>query len=554
MSHLTALEKQDAAYGFARPHHRCPDCDRDVAAIAAERDALRRILGPRPAKTRAAWWTVPAAAALLAGLAWMMRPQDAPKEPAPARQEDFARRLARELSSPSAHKRAIAMSALRAMGGAAIPALDAAGTKEAKALADELRDPNPAISRRLKEFKFSISLKDAPLATMMEFIRDFAELNILIDPQTGAADKLVSIAVADTSLAEMFETVLKPLGLVAAPTADGVLLITTPERAPGATALAPLRLKAPAPPEIDRLIADLASDSIETREAAMKALCVEGAEARLWAALDHRDTEVASRAAEVLKRLYAPAPRAGTKLPSKHVAGVDCKDMRLDDIVRAAADLPAALEPGLEQEKASFSVKDVALDKALALLLDPRRLRTDVVHGVLYVSRSGVVRTAPGEGLFWTEPKRAAELSALLNRVADGDATSADALVATGAIDAVRYAQRVFGAERLEAVARRMLDQTKLWTADEPPAWKRSDSPLRRTLEEKKVSFDSLDADLSDVLAKLSKDAGVELALAAAESKVTLRLKDVSLGVALEFLARPRGMQARIEGGRVVVR
>ncbi|MBU4305966.1 MAG: hypothetical protein KJ893_10185 [Candidatus Omnitrophica bacterium] len=106
---------------------------------------------------------------------------------------------------------------------------------------------------------------------------------------------------------------------------------------------------------------------------------------------------------------------------------------------------------------------------------------------------------------------------------------------------------------------KRMLDVDKAWMIDEPQAkaresgreGKRIKSKLKAFAEQKKVSVDFSDAQLSKVFEYLSEAGGINIimdeAAVARAGSVSIRLKDVSLVLALESILRTKGLGYRFE-------
>lgn len=119
--------------------------------------------------------------------------------------------------------------------------------------ADSFRYPSPGAWRELHahaqgiaapEFRkcrvllgaieVSVTFADKPLEDVLSFLREYSELNLVLDAECVDAIQLpkrVSIEVEDATLAEALDTVLKQAEMDYRVTEEGVVLITTPEKA-----------------------------------------------------------------------------------------------------------------------------------------------------------------------------------------------------------------------------------------------------------------------------------------------------------------------------------
>jgi len=554
--HLTELQKHDAAYGTSSERH-CGECGRAVDALRAEREALGRMLAVEapPAEalrarlrrrgSGARWWLlVPAAALALAFLRVFFIAD--PPQVAPAQDHGaFVERLVRELKSPSQVRRGLAEAGLRACGAGALAALDASDAPVAKMLAEDIRRPHAMrqAEEKLATVKVTFAFKDVDIKSLVDLAMRIAGLEATVDPDVRGK---LTLSVNDVPVGNVLETALKPLGFVAAPMHDGTVRVTTPERAKSLLpARAPLALPTVLPADVDRRIAELGAETLETRDAAERALSTPGAEEPLWKALDGPDREVALRAERLLKLFYSVPPAGRPKVAAKE-GGFWSSVMHgplggLPAGAREKLGLQVAIEPGVE-------ARGINVRAAVRLQLDPG-WDYDAVHGIVYIFQAGRAArsTEPVEPLLWLPADRAKVIGDLIAR---GDEVELRALGAEAVVP-LRYAARVVPKDEAARCAR-IADEIvrdrrrETWFIDEPSSWRRRGAAHPDL--EKRVSIAATARPLADVL----KDLGAEL-----EGKgepVTIDLQDVPLGVVLDFIARPRGLDVDVRDGKIIVR
>jgi hypothetical protein len=86
------------------------------------------------------------------------------------------------------------------------------------------------IESKLKNLKLTLDFKESTLDALADYVRDVADLNIVVSPKIETRDG-VTIKVSDLSLKSILSLVLKPRGLICL-LKDGVLQITVKEDEP----------------------------------------------------------------------------------------------------------------------------------------------------------------------------------------------------------------------------------------------------------------------------------------------------------------------------------
>lgn len=81
---------------------------------------------------------------------------------------------------------------------------------------------------RLRSLKVSLDFKDAPLESVVDYLRTVSDLNILLDSKVREKNPTVTLRVQDVSLKSALNLILRPLGCDTM-FRDGVLMIMTRE-------------------------------------------------------------------------------------------------------------------------------------------------------------------------------------------------------------------------------------------------------------------------------------------------------------------------------------
>jgi len=434
MNHPTLRELTEAVHGLApRPSHRCDACDSTVARLEDEFDLLRRAdarLAPprRAARPRAAWLPFAAAAAVLATIIAVIvvaRPhvepprlaQDGPKKD-PTNAELIQAFLD---GKPDAEKM------LRARGAAALPALadarlrkrDAKDYEKLLALHFDLKRatwgdrPDAQELGSKLEKKMDMGVAGAGLEDTLAFIRDFTQINLVVDPGSDSSGG-GSLTLRDSSLRATLDSLTAPCEL------DydfryGVIWIARPDRL-----WADPKPVAPPAPLTDAQkkaarawVAKLGSESPDERDEAARELRKLGSAALpiVEEGAKSKDAEVAAQCKGLVAAL---TPRAvATPLPAANawaageLKGADketadkLRSIRLTidqqnsglagilDYLREISGLNFIVDAAVEAPaKISLKTNDLLMSHAIELLSLPYGLDVKIVDGaVTFVRR-----------------------------------------------------------------------------------------------------------------------------------------------------------------------
>ena len=89
---------------------------------------------------------------------------------------------------------------------------------------------NKEVESKLKNIKISLDFKNAPLETVVDYVRELSGLNVLIDKSAREKGEIViSLTVKEVSLKSALQLMLKPQGLDTM-FEEGVLLIVSKEK------------------------------------------------------------------------------------------------------------------------------------------------------------------------------------------------------------------------------------------------------------------------------------------------------------------------------------
>jgi hypothetical protein len=429
MTHPTLRDLTEAAHGLApRPSHRCDACDATAARLEDELDLLRRAdarLAPprRVAKPRGAWLPFVAAAAVLATIIAaivLSRPRVEP--PRFAQDEPKKEPTTAELVQAFLDGKSDAEKAIRARGAAALPALadarlrkrDAKNYEKLLALHYDIKRAtwsDPALAKKLETMKMDLAVAGGSLDDMLDFIRDFTAVNLVVDPGSDSKGG-GSLKLSDSSLRATLDSLTAPCEL------DydfryGVLWIAKPERL-----WAEAKPAAPAAPLTDAQkktarawIDKLGSESPDERDQAARELRKLGPAALplVEEGAKSKDAEVASQCKALVEAL---TPRAFvTPLPASNawaaaaLKGDENKEiadklrgMRLTinmenatlagvlDYVRELSGLNLVIDAAVDSStKLGLKAADVPLFHAVELLTLPYGLDAKIEGGALTI-------------------------------------------------------------------------------------------------------------------------------------------------------------------------
>lgn len=310
--------------------------------------------------------------------------------------------------------RAKGPSILRALADARLKAGETKGSGAVADLAFELKKaaaPEAAeLLDKLGAIRVTVDFGNAPLADVLEYLREVSGLPLVTDDDHVTLDAAVSIKLTDVPLRRLLDAV----GLAAGFEADaryGVWLLSAPERlwgAPKPERPAPLGEEEVAAAK--RAIQQLGAESIEEREKAAAALAKLGRAAAplLEEHAKSADKEVAARCRDLADRLN-PKRVAGTlpaaaawrsqkfdkdedKAAAKKLAtmkmDMSFDEAKLEDIaafIRDFSGLNLLIERGVERTAKRFKVHDLTLGQALELLALPRGLDVKIDGGVIVI-------------------------------------------------------------------------------------------------------------------------------------------------------------------------
>jgi hypothetical protein len=561
MNHPTAAEVHDHVYGFRRSGHveGCAACLRAADSIEFERRAIRDALAdepaevppqlmaalaarrlrrrPWPARVRLPVAGLAAAAAFLAGLAWLLfqeRTRPSLWTPGAQSERDPLERLVRDLKGGTPLRREVAAAALQAYGEAASARLKAAGLDPASVLA--ARTPvaeDKDVAERLRTTRVSIDMQNAPLPTLLQYLQEISGIKITLDRASipDPEGEVISFKAADLTLENALKLMLGPRQH-AYQIQRGAVVIYRGEPPPCVLpAGAPVRIGAP-PEGLQGLIRELGSDAVEARDAAAAALArlVFAAEPALWSALDSPVSEVRSRASDLLRRLYTrsdppamPADRIGRALgPVRLNLAIEQGTLaQALKILADAAGMTFLVDPRLPapDRKISFKTQGLSASSALLLLLRQQNLQAvPLDDAVLITDRDPIVRSDPRAPV-WLPPADARALEDLVAGLASEDAERRRAAEASAAATISRIGPPAFrallqaaavldapAARRCRAAARAAAAKNGLWLYDDP-----SGAELQRwTASQRELFGKKVDLDLDgETLAKALERLGV---------------------------------------------
>jgi type II secretory pathway component GspD/PulD (secretin) len=66
------------------------------------------------------------------------------------------------------------------------------------------------IENKLKSIRISLDFKDAPLDTVVDYLREISNLNVVVDPRVREKNIMVTMKVSEISLRSVFGLMLKP--------------------------------------------------------------------------------------------------------------------------------------------------------------------------------------------------------------------------------------------------------------------------------------------------------------------------------------------------------
>jgi len=479
------------------------------------------------------------------------------------RQDDeFVARMVRDLSSDRPGRAGAARAALLSSGAVALEPLRKAGTERALALAGEIRwsDPNVrAIFATLRGLRVTLDVRDEPVRKCIDRLIDGIvrvrawDGELMRRWDAGDGEPRLTLKLENVTAEEALYRVAAAadLHIVAM---DGAPCFTREVR-PSVAARVPLRFAGASRPGVRERIAELASESLDGREEAERALLEAGlaAEAALWEALDSRDADLAGRAADVARRLYTAPTDTRAAALDRIVAKSPERITIVQLIDLAAPGMPFVAGPGTDAEMPVLGLNRIPGHLVLEVPLMTRDLGWDDVDGTIVIGRrAAIARTRRArDPVLWLDATQAA-LSPLVARTVQGEDVAPDAFATFGptAVEALRYAERVTeGAarERCARLADRLVRETfaERWFVDEWSA----------LVENKRVTLTASSDPLSSVLKTLSGQSGVDIrAERRGDEKVSLRVKDVPIGRVLEMLARPCGMTVARSGTSLILK
>jgi hypothetical protein len=596
MNHAPPEEIHDHAYGFRKSGHvaSCPDCRAAADAVEAERRAIARALREetpeapagllagvalRPRGARLPLLGLAAAAALLAGLAWLLFRAPGPNgdlAPADAGRQaphDAIDRLIGELRSPSALRREVAAHALKGFGDAAAERLEKG--KADPALVDACRGITPEARRAMKtleEKRIDLAFENTKIEDILVYIRDSIGLNILVDAEDGPLDhnRVLTLQARGITVAEALRRILAPLSdppLRFRVTDAAVVLLTSKDR-PAAEARAPVRVRS------DGAAVRRWTEALATGERGRAALELRrlgfAAEPELWKALDLPNAEGRALAASLLRRLYDPNPDPPgdplrEKLGSIRVT-LDLENASFADFaasLSAVSEIPLVFDtravPKPEEEMLSIKLQNIVMDGALRLALGPRGQGFVVVDDAVVITGADRTLRAP-DSPFWTAPEEAKKLEALveglLSSSADRRASAERELLERGvpALGPLREAELAFPgslAARCRAVRRRIAQEKGAWLVDDRSgADLQPLAPAQHALLERKLGDVPADATIRGALGGLGVAADLR---AGGDVRSRFSGKELRLGTFLRGTLRPHGLDFYLEGQTVVV-
>ncbi|HLF93230.1 MAG TPA: hypothetical protein VJB14_07205 [Planctomycetota bacterium] len=336
------------------------------------------------------------------------------QDPSPA---DLARTFLYGTDPESARAR----EGLASRGPAAIPALIAArkpGANRAEALDDLLFDLKAAAAgdagrplfEKLRKFKLSVDMQNAPSTAVLDYLREIGGLNLALDPGLPAEPTAITLILADVPFRRALEGLCAKAGL------DydyrcGVLLLSTPGRL-WAPTIEPR--KVPLTEEEKKKarawIAELGADSPKTRDQAAAELRKLGPETvpLLGAAARVTDAETAARAKDLVAELTF-RPGRWSRLPdqaawrSQKLEGADLEIARRLDttkihlafegvkpedilgFIREFTELKIEGPAKRSEREVTLKVSDLPVGQCLELLLLPLGLDLRIEKGAIQI-------------------------------------------------------------------------------------------------------------------------------------------------------------------------
>jgi len=338
-----------------------------------------------------------------------------------ASQDPSASDLVRTFLDGGDAESARARQSLVALGHPAIPALVSArkaGLRRAGALDDLLFDLKSSASGDsgrpyfdlLRSQKVSVDMQQAPAAAVLDYFREIATINLLLDPGYDGAPAEVTVTLTDVPLRKAIEGLCEKAGLDY-DVRCGVLLLARPERLWAAGKEVP---KTPLTDEETKRaragIAELGSDSPKARDQATAELRKLGPETvpLLREAARHPDPETAGRARALIAEL-TPRPGRWIRLPDRAAwreqklgaadfelaRALDVKKLDLafegtkpDDIlafIRDFTGLKIEWKTKVSEKELTVKVRDLPLGRALELILLPLGFDLRIEKGVLEI-------------------------------------------------------------------------------------------------------------------------------------------------------------------------
>jgi type II secretory pathway component GspD/PulD (secretin) len=107
------------------------------------------------------------------------------------------------------------MKSLMLVLAAAIPAIAQDGKRD-------------EVEAKLRNMRVTLDFKDAPIETVVDYLREISDVNIFVDAKAKEKNIVVSLKVSDLSLKSVFSLLLKPHGCDTM-FRDGVLMVMTKE-------------------------------------------------------------------------------------------------------------------------------------------------------------------------------------------------------------------------------------------------------------------------------------------------------------------------------------
>lgn len=262
-----------------------------------------------------------------------------------------------------------------------------------------------AAFRKLREARVTVDMQNAPLAAVLDYLREISEIDIVVDP-AARPEKDLTLTLADVPLKDVLRAACARSGLDY-DFRHGVLFIAPHERlwaAPREGPVAPLSAERAA--EARKWMATLSAESVVERETATAGLRKLGP--AVIPALEEGarggDAETAARCRTLAEELR-PKPRTWGAIPpaghwrGRKLEGVDLRiadkmqRMRIDlsfddteiaeilDFVHEFSELKMVFEDPLPKKRITFKIKDATLGETLELITLPHGLDVRVEDG-----------------------------------------------------------------------------------------------------------------------------------------------------------------------------